>query len=71
MKGSAGMAGAHLLQKICARAQGMNPASKDQREQTLVDIRRTFEETRAYLLQQISQNAGQANPLPAQEGAAG
>ncbi len=65
------MTGAHLLQKICARAQGMTTASKDQREQTLGDIRRTFEETRTYLLQQISQNAGQANPLPAQEGAAG
>jgi|GEM_PF-1966379 len=71
MKGSAGMAGAYLLQNLCARAQGMNPASKDQREQMLGDIRRAFDETRAYLLRQIAQNTAQANPPPPQESAAG
>jgi HPt (histidine-containing phosphotransfer) domain-containing protein len=49
LKGAAGMAGARRLHEICARAQSMNPSTRETRAVMLTCIRKAFSDVKASL----------------------
>ncbi len=56
MKGGAGAAGVYKMQALCAQAQKMQIATRDDRAAILKDIKSAFEEAKAYFRETVYQD---------------